>query len=76
MILIAGIAGAFLVLVAFMLNEFHSKINAEKVAYNLLNILGSGLLVYYAYALDSWPFLILNAVWMTAAVIKLVKISK
>lgn len=70
-----GIAGAFLVLVAFMLNEFHSKISPETVTYNLLNIAGSGLLMYYAYALQSWPFLFLNAVWTMAAIVKLVKIS-
>ena len=74
MILIAGIIGVICILVAFILDEFYQKINSETVPYNLLNIAGSGLLAYYAYALQSWPFVVLNAVWLGAAVIKLTKI--
>lgn len=71
----AGIVGVVCILVAFLLDEFYQKFNAETVSYNLLNILGSGLLIYYAYTLESWPFVALNAVWLIAAVVKLVKIS-
>ena len=75
MSIVAGIIGVFCILVAFLLDEF-SKINTKTVSYNLLNILGSGLLMYYAYTLESWPFVALNGVWLIAAVIKLIKISK
>ena len=73
---VAGMIGVLCILIAFLLDEFYKKINAETVPYNLLNILGSGLLIYYAYTLESWPFVVLNGVWMIAAVVKLVKISK
>ncbi len=75
MSLVAGIIGASCILVAFFLNEFYKKVNAETVPYNLINILGAGLLTYYAYTLESWPFVILNAVWVIAAAVKLGKIS-
>lgn len=75
MSLVAGTIGVVCILAAFLLDEF-STINTKTVPYNLLNILGSGLLMYYAYTLESWPFLILNGVWLIAAVVKLVKISR
>lgn len=75
MSLVAGIIGVVCILVAFLLDEF-SKVNTKTVPYNLLNIMGSGLLMYYAYALQSWPFVALNAVWLLAAVVKLKKILK
>lgn len=74
MILIAGIAGAFFILVAFLLDEFYKNYNSETLPYNLLNLVGSALLIYYAYKLQSWPFLVLNVVWFSAAGIKLCKI--
>ena len=75
MSLAAGIIGVICILVAFLLDEF-SKVNTKTVPYNLLNILGSGLLMYYAYTLQSWPFVALNGVWLIAAAIKLIRISK
>lgn len=71
----AGIVGVVCILIAFLLDEFYQKFNSETASYNLINILGAGLLIYYAYALKSWPFVALNAVWLIAAVVKLVKIS-
>ena len=76
MSLVAGIIGVVCILIAFILDEFYKKVNSETVPYNLLNIMGSGLLMYYAYTLQSWPFVALNAVWLIAAGIKLVKISR
>ena len=76
MSLLAGIVGVVCILVAFLLDEFYDKINAETMPSNLLNIVGAGLLVYYAYALQSWPFVALNAVWLIAAGVKLVNISR
>ena len=72
--LLFGIMGMVFILAAFVLDEFSHRFTSELVVGNLLNILGSGLLVYYAFTLRSWPFLILNAVWCGAAVVKLGKI--
>lgn len=76
MSIVSGIVGVLCILIAFLLDEFYKKINAETVPYNLINILGAGLLMYYAYTLESWPFVALNAVWFLAALIKLVRITR
>ncbi len=72
---IIGLLGMIFILAAFVLDEFYKKWNQNTIQYNLLNILGSGLLMYYAYTLMSIPFLILNGVWLIAAGIKLWKIG-
>ena len=70
--LILGITGMVLILVAFVLNEF-KKLNSSSGQYNALNLVGSGLLIYYAYALHGIPFLILNVIWFLVAGYKIVK---
>ncbi|MEK6809851.1 MAG: hypothetical protein AABY40_04195 [Nanoarchaeota archaeon] len=76
MSLAAGIVGAVCILIAFLLDEFYEKFNAETVPYNLINIFGAGLLIYYAYTMKSWPFVALNVVWLCVAVVKLARISR
>ena len=73
---IAGIGGMILILTAFILDEFIPSFNQNTWRYNALNILGSGLLAYYAFTIQGWPFLILNLVWLIVAVIKLVEILR
>jgi len=70
-----GIIGMFIILVAFIMDEFYKKWNQETLRYNLTNLIGAGLLIYYAYTLISWPFMILNVVWFIVAGYKLIKIS-
>ena len=57
-----GIVGAFLILVAFILNQTH-KWDEDDLIYDLINFAGSLFLVIYALLLKSFPFIILNAVW-------------
>ncbi len=73
--LAAGIAGMALVLLAFVMEEFYASWNHDTVRYNFVNILGSGLLVYYAFTLSSILFMILNGVWFLAALYKLTMIG-
>jgi hypothetical protein len=73
--LIVGIIGMTLILVGFLLEEF-TKFDHSTIRFNLINVVGAGLLIYYAYTLNSWPFIILNAVWLVAALYKLTRISK
>lgn len=62
MTLIIGTLGAAIILIAFLLSQF--KIwNQDNVWYDLLNFVGSLLLVVYAVLLKSYPFLILNTIW-------------
>lgn len=72
--LIIGLVGMVFILLAFILDEFYKKWSQNTIKYNLINILGSGLLIYYAATLDSWPFILLNSVWFVVATVKLVKI--
>ena len=62
MTLIIGVFGATTILVFFILEQSH-KINNDSILYDGGNLVGSVLLVIYAYFLSSIPFLILNAVW-------------
>ena len=57
-----GVIGAALILIAFSLNQTNIWKNSS-FQYDLTNLVGGGVLMYYAFLLDSWPFLILNAVW-------------
>lgn len=57
-----GIAGMALVLFAFLLNQMSVWQN-NNLKYDLSNLIGSGLMVYYAFTIKSFPFLILNLVW-------------
>jgi len=74
--LIVGIVGMIFILVAFVLDEFYRKFNQSTVKYNILNIIGSAGLVYYAVALSAWPFFVLNIIWFIVAVLKLMGILK
>ena len=68
---IVGVIGMIFLLTAFALNLF-KKVTQDSLTYNLFNIMGAGLLAYYAYALNSIPFLILQAIWISFAVYKLI----
>jgi len=69
-VLVIGASGMSLLLIAFVLNLF-KKIMQDSIVYNVFNIIGSALLVYYAYILNSIPFIILEAVWALFAFYKL-----
>lgn len=69
-----GIVGMFFILLGFILDEFSKKLNQESWQNNSLQILGAGLLSYYAYFSAVWPFLILNLFWFIIALVKLIKI--
>ncbi len=68
---IIGIIGMVFILAAFILIEVSGYLTRDSKWYNIMNILGSVFLIFYAYALSSWPFLILNAVWAMTALWKL-----
>ncbi len=68
---IVGAIGMIFLLTAFALNLF-KKVTQDSLIYNIFNIIGAGLLAYYAYALNSIPFLILQAIWISFAVYKLI----
>lgn len=72
---IVGAIGMIFLLTAFALNLF-KKVTQDSFIYNIFNIIGAGLLAYYAYALNSIPFLILQVIWISFAVYKLISFNK
>ncbi len=72
---VVGALGMLLILAGFALEEFTSHSRHESVLYNILNAVGATLLIAYAYTLDSWPFLVLNAAWLLVALAKLLQIA-
>ena len=66
--LIIGICGMAAILSAFVLDELGTKVNRDSKIYNTINIIGSSMLTYYAFVINSLPFLILNIVWFIFAV--------
>ena len=66
LITIIGVAGALIILAAFFLNETH-RISEDSLVYDGMNLVGSFLLIVYAIALNSLPFLVLNGVWFAIA---------
>lgn len=74
-----GTTGAFLILVAFVMNQLN-KWRSDWLVYDAVNLVGSAFLVLYAYILKSYPFLVLNGVWALVSlrdvVVELSKNSK
>lgn len=60
MSLLIGSIGLFFLLIAFIMNAVKKK---ETKQYFLLNFIGASLLIYYAFTLNSYPFIILETVW-------------
>jgi len=65
-----GIIGMLFILFSFILDEF-TKINRETRINNLINVLGSSMMVYYAFKIKAWPFLILNLIWAVTSLVKI-----
>ena len=57
-----GLTGMSLILIAFVMNQIH-KWKDISLTYDIVNVIGAGLLVIYSIMIQSYPFLILNSVW-------------
>jgi len=57
-----GFTGAFMILLAFIMNQL-KFLGREDFAYDALNAAGGMMLVGYALIIGSYPFLLLNGVW-------------
>ena len=73
--LLIGVIGMVLILGAFI-GDLFKKITEDFVIYNIINIVGALALAYYAYTLNSFPFLILELIWAIFAGYKLLLIYK
>lgn len=57
-----GIVGMMLILIAFFQVQRHAW-SQDSLKYDIVNFIGSSLLVFYAVTGGAWPFVILNGVW-------------
>ncbi len=69
-----GWLGATLLLSGFTLNIL-GKITAASTTYLILNVLASGLLLYNAWAVESYPFVVVNGFWVGVSSFKLAQKS-
>jgi len=66
------IAGAVLILGAFLLSQMNVLDNRSKI-HLVLNLVGSAVLAWLAYAGDDWGFLLLEGVWALVSAVSLVR---
>jgi len=66
-----GFIGLTLLLSAFILNQM-KKMTATSLVYNLMNAVGGYILTYYAIALNNIPFTILECVWGSVALYRVI----
>ena len=64
---VIGSTGMLMILAAFFMNQTH-RWSADSIVYDGFNSAGGLLLVIYALAIGSWPFLILNGIWTIVSV--------
>jgi hypothetical protein len=70
---VVGWAGVTLILTAYFLVSFQFLL-AGSVMYLLLNVVGGGNMIIYSYYKKSFQPLLLNAVWVTIALLSFVSI--
>ena len=64
--------GVLILLIAFFLNLFN-KIPSTSKGYIIANIIGAGLCCLSAYIIRFYPFVILEAIWASVAIVSLFK---
>jgi hypothetical protein len=69
---VLGIGSAFAVLYAFVGNEY-GKFPARSYTYDMLNLVGSTGLFFYAFATGVIPFMLTNAVWASVSALDVLK---
>jgi hypothetical protein len=70
---IIQVAGAILILTAFMLTQF-KVIDGDSKLYLTLNLIGSAVLTWVALADLDWGFLLLEGVWAIVSAIGLIRV--
>jgi len=67
-----GSIGVALLLLAFVLNMF-KVLRSDATAYLGLNLIGAALACYSSYLIHFMPFVVLEGVWATAALVALAR---
>ncbi|WP_448701798.1 hypothetical protein ACFGVR_06070 [Mucilaginibacter sp. AW1-3] len=69
---IIATTGVIILLVAFFLN-LNKKVSANSYYYIISNIVGAGLCCFSSYLIRFYPFVILEAIWASVALVSLFK---
>ncbi|MBC7362122.1 MAG: hypothetical protein H5U06_07575 [Candidatus Aminicenantes bacterium] len=69
---IAGWLGAFMLLLAYVLVSTR-KLAGDSFNYQILNLLGSGLLLANAYHFGAYPSVGVNSIWIGIALFTIIK---
>lgn len=67
--------GVIILLIAFVLNLMN-KLSSESKAYKLMNFIGAGTCCYASYMVSFYPFVALEGVWGTVALVSLLKVPR
>ncbi len=71
---LCGWVGAIMLLIAYSANLL-GKVKNDAVIFLVTNIIGSGLLIFNAYANKAYPFIIINVFWFLVSTYQLMKSS-
>jgi hypothetical protein len=64
--IISTIGVVFILLAFYLLST--ERLKADSKMYNLMNIFGAGMAGYAAWLIGSAPFIVLESIWVAAAV--------
>lgn len=67
--------GVTILLVAFFLNIV-GKMPAKSRAYTLMNFIGAAMCGFSSYLIKFYPFVILESIWATVALVTLFKVPR
>jgi len=69
---IIATTGVIILLIAFFLN-LNKKVSANSYYYIVSNIVGAGLCCFSSYLIRFYPFVVLEAIWASVALMSLFK---
>jgi hypothetical protein len=72
---VLSIIGAFFVLTAFTGLQM-GRLDVESATYQVLNLVGAGVLTVTGLLTETWGFVLLNSVWTAISIFKLVKLAR
>lgn len=67
--------GVIILLIAFLLN-LYKKLPANSRIYSFMNFIGAGICCFSSYLISFYPFIVLEAVWATFALVSFIKVPR
>lgn len=67
--------GVIILLIAFVLNLLN-KLSSDSRVYKLLNFIGASTCCYASYMVSFYPFVVLEGVWGTVALVSLLRVPR